>query len=98
VIKTMFAVSMLVIGLGAMKTDVAVAAVPTADVCRSFAAHAIRWNTRARQIGCPLPRHDNMHFDERRIFSWCMGRPNDDRHPQALGHKSILERHCRARL
>jgi hypothetical protein len=98
VFKNMLAVSLLVMGFGTFKTETAAAAVPTADVCRSFAAHAIRWNTRARSFGCPLPRHDNMHFDERAIYQWCMSRPNDDRSPQALGHKSILEKHCRRGL
>ena len=96
-IKTVLAVSMLALGLAA-QIQSAAAAVPTAPVCQSFARYAVHWNTRARQIGCSLPRHDNMHFNERAIFQWCMSRPNDDRHPEALGHKGILERHCRARL
>jgi hypothetical protein len=95
-IKTVIAASMLVAGLGAFKIDTAHAAVPTVEVCKSFAAYAIRWNTRARQIRCPLPAGANFHFDERQIFAWCMGRPNDDRSP--LGHRDILEKHCRRRL
>lgn len=89
----MLAVSMLAFGLTA-QMESAAAAVPTAQVCQGFAKWAIHWNTRARQARCALPRGDNFHFNERAIFGWCMARPNDDRSPQALGHRQLLERHC----
>ena len=99
-LKNILAVSLLVAALGTFKPAVAQVptAVPTADVCRSFAEYAIRWNTRARQMGCSLPRGANTHFDQRKIFQWCMSRPNENRSPQALGHKGILEKHCRRRF
>lgn len=72
----------------------AIAEVPTASVCKSFAKHAIRWNTEVRRYGCKLPPGANFHFDEGRIYKWCMGRPNDNRSPQALGHKDLLRKAC----
>ena len=72
----------------------AVADVPTPAVCKSFAKFAIRWNTEARNYGCKLPNLANMHFREGEIFKWCMARPNEDRSPQALGHKSFLQKSC----
>lgn len=68
--------------------------VPTVGVCKSFAKHAIRWNTEARRYQCKLPNWPNMHFREGDIFKWCMARPNEDRSPQALGHKSVIQKSC----
>lgn len=72
----------------------ALAEVPTPAVCKSFAKNAIRWNTEARNYGCKLPKLPNMHFREGEIYKWCMARPNEDRSPQALGHKSFLQKGC----
>ena len=81
-------------GLVVLFSVPASAAVPTPAVCKSFAKHAIRWNTEARSYQCTLPKWPNMHFREGEIYKWCMSRPNDDRHPQAMGHKGLLQKHC----
>jgi len=81
-------------GLTMLVAAPALAAVPTPAVCKSFAQHAIRWNTEARSYQCKLPNMPNMHFREGDIYKWCMSRPNDDRNPQALGHKGLLQKSC----
>ena len=89
-----FASSLYAAGLVFLLAAPASADVPTPAVCKSFAKHAIRWNTEARNYGCKLPKAGNMHFREGEIFKWCMARPNEDRSPQALGHKGLLMKSC----
>lgn len=90
---------LIVSGLCAAGVMLALAApvaaeVPTTAVCKSFAKYAIRWNTEARGYKCKLPKGANAHFREGDIYKWCMARPNEDRSPQALGHKELLMRSC----
>lgn len=72
-------------------------------VCASFGKAAASWERRAMAQGCKLsfPGQTTFKGNEAGAYNWCM-RTSDGsfrgRSPQALGHKSNLERLCSAQL
>lgn len=72
-------------------------------VCSSFGNAAANWEQRAMAQGCRLPLRGMTNFNGNSgsAYNWCMRTSDRDfrgRSPQALGHKSLLERGCSAQL
>lgn len=72
-------------------------------ICASFGKAAANWENRAKGQGCTLafPGQTTFNGNEGAAYTWCMKTSDASfrgRNPQALGHKSNLERLCGAQL